>query len=565
MIILILFAFLAGVVTILSPCILPVLPIILSSSAASGKKHPLGVVSGFVISFTFFTLFLTLIVKLTGLSADFLRNLSVVIILLFGLVLVIPKLQLFFEIFANKFSARFSTKNDQSEGFGGGFLLGISLGLIWTPCVGPILAAVISLAITGSVSGQAALITLAYSMGTALPMLAIIYGGRGIIAKVPGLTRNLGKIQKVFGVLMILTAAAIFFNYDRKFQTYILEKFPNYGVGLTQLEDNALIRGELDKLGEKMSEFDLSGAQAPELIPGGEWFNSEPLTLASLKGRVVLVDFWTYSCINCIRTLPYLRSWHEKYSDKGLTIIGVHTPEFEFEKDAGNLAEAIQDFELAYPIVQDNNYETWRAYKNRYWPAKYFIDHEGQLRATHFGEGEYDESEETIRKLLQEAGYELDDAKVQNEQYRTYSRTPETYLGYSRIENFASPEKIKKNTLTTYSYPEKLGKNEIAYKGDFVFEDEKALPKQGASLSINFESKEVFLVMNPVSETAGEVQVYLDGDLVTEFAGKDVKDGMVKVTEDRLYRLIDLPSPGSHILELKFNDDNTEIYAFTFG
>src|SRR3990172_2867947 len=380
MILLILFAFLAGVVTILSPCILPILPVVLSSSLTGGKKRPLGVVAGFIISFTFFTLFLSLIVKSLGIPADFLRSFSIIVIALFGIGLLLPNFQALLERLFTTFS-RFSPKLNQNSGFSGGLLIGASIGLIWTPCVGPILASIISLAITGSVSGQAALITFSYSLGTAIPMLAIVYGGRNLLNKVPWLTRNTVKIQKAFGVLMILTALAIFFNLDRKFQTFILDKFPNYGTGLTSFEDNETIRRALDRLdGGEVSEEDMgkptfnllddSGVNAPELIPGGDWFNTKPLTLKELRGKVVMVDFWTYTCINCIRTLPYLRDWYEKYADKGLVIIGVHTPEFEFEKSPENVQKAIEDFEIKYPVMQDNNYATWRVYDNYYWPAK---------------------------------------------------------------------------------------------------------------------------------------------------------------------------------------------------
>lgn len=404
MILLIAFAFLAGVVTVLSPCILPLLPIILSSTTdTSGKRRPLGVVVGFVGSFTFFTLFLATIVKLTGIPADSLRFISIAVLVLFGLSLLIPQVQLLIEQLFSRLT-RFVPQNQGKTGFFGGLVIGLSLGLLWTPCVGPILASVISLALSGSVNAQALLITLSYSIGTAIPMFFIMIAGSTALQKVPWLLRNTGKIQKAFGVLMILTAVGIFFNVDRKFQTFILDTFPNYGVGLTRFEDNQNIRKELEKVNEKpMDETMLGkpmpqakGPVAPEIIPGGQWFNSEPLTLSQLKGKVVVIDFWTYSCINCQRTLPYLRDWWQKYKDQGLVIIGVHAPEFEFEKDVGNVSQAIKDFKLEYPIVQDNNFATWRAYHNNYWPAKYFIDKDGIIRFTHFGEGAYDESEKVI-------------------------------------------------------------------------------------------------------------------------------------------------------------------------
>lgn len=306
MLILILFAFIAGIVTVLSPCILPVLPIVLSGSVGEGKRRPLGVVAGFILSFTFFTLFLSSLVQWTGVSADALRAFSVVVIILFGASLLFPQAQAMLEkLFA--FFTRFSPK-EQKEGFFGGFLLGMSLGLIWTPCVGLILASVISLALTGTVNGAAFFITLAYATGTGIPMLAITYGGRQLFQKVPWFLKNTGRIQRGFGVVMILTGLAIMMNVDRRFQTWVLETFPQYGVGLTRIEENEAVKQQLDKLNASPNEledangkpmFELQESMkyplAPELSGGTTWLNSEPLRLSEeLRGKVVLIDFWTY-------------------------------------------------------------------------------------------------------------------------------------------------------------------------------------------------------------------------------------------------------------------------------
>ena len=578
MILLIVFAFIAGLVTILSPCILPVLPIVLSGSVTGGKSRPLGVVTGFIASFTFFTLFLTTLVKTTGIDPDTLRIVSVVVISVFGLSLLVPKLQTVFEQVASSIVS-LGQKGQQTAAtvrsdFVAGILVGISLGLLWTPCVGPILASIISLALTGTVTGTAAIITLAYASGTAIPMLAITYGGRELLAKTPWLTQNTPLIQKIFGVLMIATALAIAGNLDRKLQTYILDVFPNYGVGLTKFEDNPTIKAALNNLkpakpasrerGKPMYDYLTDMGKAPEFIPGGEWFNGHPLTIQGLRGKVVLVDFWTYTCINCIRTLPYLKSWWEKYKDKGLVIVGVHTPEFEFEKDAGNVAKAIKDFGLTYPVMQDNNYATWDAYANRYWPAKYLVDKNGNIRYSHFGEGKYDETEKAIQALLAEAGTDVSDMQVTNPTYQVQSRTPELYLGYWRIANFASPERIVEDESAIYSVPTDLKRNTFAYLGNWTVGYQRAMPTKGATLLLHFDAKEVFLVMRPKND-AGNVKVYLDDTLVSNQAGEDVKNGTVTVTADRLYKLIKLPAGGAHILKLEFLDDNLELYAFTFG
>lgn len=567
MILLTAFAFLAGIITVLSPCILPILPIVLSSSldrANAGKSRPLGVIVGFILSFTFFTLFLSTIVRFSGISTDTLRLVSILVIGGFGVSLFIPQFQQLIELTFSKLTA-FMPKNQSRTGFGGGLLIGLSVGLLWTPCVGPILASVISLAITGTVTFDAFLITLAYSLGTSIPMFLIMLGGQNTLRRVPWLLANLESIQKLFGVLMILTAVGIFFNIDRRFQTYVLSTFPQYGAGLTQFEDNDTIKKELNKKDGQEMKFELvkpKGPKAPELIPGGAWFNSEPLTLEGLKGKVVIIDFWTYSCINCQRTMPYLRKWWEIYRNKGLVIIGVHSPEFEFEKSAKNVAQAIKDFKLSYPIVQDNDFATWRAYNNRYWPAKYIIDREGYIRYTHFGEGAYDETEKVIQDLLKETGAKDVTNEINNPTYQVQAITPEIYLGFDRIDGFASPEIIKQRSLATYTFPVNLGSNQVAYDGNWIVSDEYANPQKGARLHLSFESKEVFLVMRTKSAPA-KVKVFIDNKL--QYFGVDNIDGTVTVSKDTLYKLINLPAPGRHLLRLEFEDNNAEIFAFTFG
>lgn len=575
MILLIVFAFLAGVVTILSPCILPILPIILTTSIGGvtvGKFRPFGVVTGFILSFTFFTLFLSTIVRLLGIPSETLRFVSVLIIALFGISLLVPQFQVLVEKLFSKL-AGFMPSSQGRIGFGGGLLIGFSVGLLWTPCVGPILASVISLAITGTVTFEAFFITLAYSFGTAIPMFLIMLGGQNVLRRVPWLLSHLSHIQKLFGVFMIATAIGIFFNVDRKFQTFVVNTFPQYGVGLTKFEDNPLIQNLLNKnantdvkkedLGKPMFDMTLpKGPKAPEIIPGGVWLNSAPLTLAQLKGKVVLIDFWTYSCINCQRTFPYLRDWYAKYKDKGLVIIGVHAPEFEFEKSEKNVAQAIKDFNLTYPIVQDNNFATWRAYNNQYWPAKYILDKDGVIRYSHFGEGGYDESEKVIQDLLQETGATDVSLKIDNPIYQVHANTPETYLGYGRLQNFASPESIKQDTLGVYTTPNNVENNDVAYAGNWNVMEEYANPQEGATLTLNFDAQEVYLVMRTKAGPA-KVKVFVD-DVMQDF-GEDVVDGIVTINEDKLYKLIHLPVSGRHILRLEFEDNNAELFAFTFG
>jgi cytochrome c biogenesis protein CcdA/thiol-disulfide isomerase/thioredoxin len=579
MILLSFFAFLAGIVTILSPCILPILPIVLSGAIGSNSKsRPLGIVTGFVLSFTFFTLFLSSIVRAFGISADSLRTLSIVIIAVFGISLLIPQVQALLERLFARLSNLVPTQNTNPT-FSGGVILGLSLGLLWTPCVGPILASVITLAATSTVTAQTVLITLSYSLGTAIPMFFVIFLGGKAFQNNPWLLKNTQNIQKVFGVLMIILSIALYFNFDRKFQTFILETFPKYGTGLTSIENKPKVIDELNALkapgfstgnNQKDAKYDYSKLllerpqPAPEIIPGGDWYNSNPLTIKSLKGKVVLIDFWTYTCINCIRTLPYLKDWNDKYKDKGLVIIGVHTPEFEFEKTSKNVSQAIKDFKIEYPVVQDNDYATWNAYSNRYWPAKYFVDKNGQVRAVHFGEGEYEESEQLIQALLQESGQDVSQTSINNSQYDINAKTPESYLGYARIQNFASPENIKPDQPQVYSIPQNLPQDYFAYSGTWTLQKERAMPQKGANLKLHFNAQKVHLVMR--STQKARIKVYLDGKLIeADIAGEDVKDSTVTINEDRLYTLINLKSPGDHTITLEFLDDGAELYAFTFS
>lgn len=553
MVILIVFAFLAGIVTILSPCILPVLPIVLSGSIIEGKRRPLGIVTGFVLSFTFFTLFLSAIVHATGLPPDALRILAILVIGIFGVSLLIPKFQVWIETAFSRL-ANAAPKN-QGNGFTSGFFMGLSLGLVWAPCVGPILASIIALALTGTVNGETFVITLAYAIGTAIPMFAILNGGRNLVQKLP----NPANIQKFFGVVMILIAIAMYLNLDRKFQTYILSVFPDYGTGLTKIETIPVVADALKQLNIKPQQtngkpmFDVlqnNAALAPEINGGQMWFNSKPLSLKELRGKVVMVDFWTYTCINCIRTLPYTKAWYEKYKDRGFVIIGVHTPEFEFEKDAGNVEKAIKDFGITYPVVQDNNYAIWNAYSNQYWPADYLINKQGQIADTHFGEGDYDATEKKIQELLDIQ------APVHNPTYNIRTQTPETYLGTARLGAFSSPENPVDGQSKHYTTPNPLPYNTFSFAGTWTESPDRAMPSSGATLSYHYDATNVYLVMRPKTEgTPGSVQVYLDGKLQNE----------ITVDTDRLYDIVKLPSQGEHILQLKFPDGNLELYAFTFG
>ncbi len=586
MLVLLFFTFLSGIVTIFAPCIWPILPIVLSAGVTGGKKKPLGLVTGLAVSFIFFTLALAAIVKIIPFDPEVLRYLAVFIIGFLGLVLLVPWFGDKLEGAVSRLSGiggRFTS--GRGDGFGGGFITGAALGLIWTPCAGPILAAVATVAATQAVGYQAFLLIVVYVVGVCVPLYILTLAGGRLLTRTRALSAYTGVIQKVFGVVMILSAVMIFTGYDKKLQTTILEKFPSYESFLYVFENQAEKTGQLEALRtgkesvtnvessilDSMTKPKLENlGPAPELTGINGWLNSDPLTLKSLRGKVVLIDFWTYSCINCIRTLPHVTSWYEKYKDQGFVVIGVHTPEFAFEHKKDNVAEAIKKYNITYPVAQDNDYATWQAYSNRYWPAHYLIDAGGNIRETHFGEGGYEETERAIQALLKEAGADLGDTTVSTVREEVESRGPktgETYLGSDRAENLASPETVT-GVDQVFSKPAKLSLHEYAFEGSARIEGERAVVKSGGALELFFQGSKVFLVMRPGAEgKPSRVRITIDGVSISQNeSGKDVQNGRVVIDEDRLYELVDFRGQNKKaLLKIIFEEGDTEVYAFTFA
>ncbi len=586
MAILILFAFVSGMVTIFAPCIWPILPIVLSVGASGGERKPLGLVVGLSVSFMLITLALASLVRVIPFDPDALRLLAVVVIGFLGLTLIIPALGARLESLVSRLGGlggRFTSNT--GSGFGNGFVTGFALGVVWSPCAGPILATVATLAATQSVSISVVLITFAFVVGVAVPLFVLALLGQKVLTKTRVLSPYSSSIQRVFGVVMILAAVAIYTGYDRKLQTQLLDMFPSYGNFLSGLEKNDTIKQKLNELknidpGNSLLESGDSAlgtksglkvyGQAPEFSGIEHWLNTDiALTMKDLRGKVVLVDFWTYSCINCIRTLPHVTSWYEKYKDQGFVVVGVHTPEFAFEKKTSNVEDALKQYGINYPVAQDNNYVTWRAYNNRYWPAHYLIDVDGNIREYHFGEGNYEETEQAIRSLLEEAGRSVATYTPTSVATEIPGRdqTPETYLGSARMERFGSPEKVT-GEIQVFTAPETLRRDYFAYTGTWRVDSEKALAVSDAGLTLHFRGKKVFLVLAPSDNTIqGIAKVFLDGVLITdESAGSDVKDGQVIVDKDRLYELFDGKGvSGEHTLRIEFESSGTAAYAFTFS
>ncbi|MCR4336241.1 MAG: cytochrome c biogenesis protein DipZ [Candidatus Omnitrophica bacterium] len=579
MIILLGFAFLAGFVTILAPCIWPLLPIVLSASSGGGKRRPLGITAGVITSFTIFTLSISYLEKILGVDPNLFRLVAVVIIVLLGLSMVIPSLGTTFENGINRLLGPLQNRfQKQGTGFFTGYVTGFSIGLVWAPCAGPILATIATLAATQAVDVKVILVTLAYVIGLGIPLFFFSLTGSVFFDRMRRLTKYTGRIQQVFGIAMIFAAILIYTNYDKNIQVKILNVFPSYGNFLSNIENNekvaqelSALRGEKDiprpTLPQENSEILPDLGIAPEFTGIERWLNTSiPLTMADLKGKVVLVDFWTYSCINCVRTLPYVTGWYEKYKDRNFVVVGVHTPEFSFEKETKNVEQALGQFKIHYPVAQDNDYRTWRSYRNRYWPAEYLIDVNGHIRKTHFGEGAYAEMEQAIRQLLREAGNVLDvDANLLEDQTPRYQRTPETYLGVDRMERFASNEKAIK-VPQVFTSSDSIPQDHFAYQGAWEVLEEFARAQKGAALEIRFQADKVFLVIRP--HALGDMmRVLIDGEVVENaMAGVDVKDGQVILDQERLYHLVDFKGKvGSHLLRLEFQNEGIEVYAFTFG
>jgi cytochrome c biogenesis protein CcdA/thiol-disulfide isomerase/thioredoxin len=563
MVLLLLISVVVGAGTALSPCALPVLPALLSAGAAGGRRRPLAIVLGLSATFLLSVIGGGELLRHLGLGGNTLRDAGIAVLVVAGVAALAPGVAERLE----KPLASLSRLGPRTrgDGFFSGLVVGAALGFVYAPCAGPVLAAVASVS---AVTGRTVLVAVAYVAGSAAVLTAIALGGRRVLEPI----RRAGplRVQRALGAILLLTAVAFAAGLDTNFETALARHTSD--VTLTAgLESSPATQKRLQDLHARQQKFkdDRSTTRtikksglpvlgaAPEFAGTGDWFNTQPLTMRALRGRVVLIDFWTYTCINCLRTLPYLEAWDARYRKQGLTIVGVHAPEFQFEHDAGNVARAIRANGIRYPVVQDNNLGTWNAYGNQYWPADYLIDARGQVRATQFGEGDYGRTESEIRALLAERGDAVSAAKARPHGITPVGTqaTPETYVGTERADGWV--KRPAKGTKDYGTAPLSPPLNGFALGGTWTIGDQPATAVgTGASITATVQSRFVYLVLSPPSsKQPGAVTVSVDGSKKTR---------RIPVATQRLYTLADFGKTSVHTLRLTFTR-GTSAYAFTFG
>lgn len=561
-----LLAYLGGVLTILSPCVLPVLPFVFVRSEQSFRRSGLPILLGMATTFT-------VLASLAAVGGAWLvevnqygRYAAMLLLLLLGLALIFPSWS---ERMMRPFVAlggRLHQSADRQGSVKGALLLGVAVGFLWAPCAGPILGLVLAGAALHGANLYSALLLLTFAAGAASSLAVALLASGRVIA---WMKRSFGVeewVRRVLGVAVVVGIVVIALGWDTKFLAQLT------AVNTTGTEQR-LIENLAQSSAEKTS---AATRKAPSLSGATQWFNSPALGDDDLRGKVVLVDFWTYSCINCLRTLPYLKAWDEKYRAQGLVIVGVHAPEFAFEKDAGNVERAVRELGVKYPVAMDNQYVIWNAYQNQYWPAHYLIDAQGNMRHQHFGEGAYEETEQMIRTLLKEAHRALaesgDFVKVQGTGATAVAadmeRSPETYIGYERQQNLVSPEAVRMDVPVRYSAPRVFKNDQWALSGTWQIGQESAvLQAPGGAISYRFQGRDLHLVLGAGNGKPLRFRVTLDGAAPGKNHGTDIDAaGNGVLREQRLYQLIRQSGEiKNRTFRIEFPDAGAEAFAFTFG
>jgi cytochrome c biogenesis protein CcdA/thiol-disulfide isomerase/thioredoxin len=561
-----LLAYIGGVLTIFSPCVLPVLPFVFARSEQSFRHSGLPILLGMAATFTVLS-------SLAAVGGAWLvavnqygRYVALALLLLMGVALIFPALA---DRLMRPFVAlggRLQQHADQQHSIQGSLLLGVAVGFLWAPCAGPILGLVLAGAALNGANLYSALLLLVFAAGAATSLAVALLAGGRIFSL---MKRGLGAeewVRRGLGVAVVAGVIVIALGWDTRF----LSQFSLLSTASTEQQ-------LIDKLAQR-SDAPVVAAprQAPPLNGATQWLNSPPLSDEMLRGKVVLVDFWTYSCINCLRTLPYLKAWDEKYRAQGLVVIGVHAPEFAFEKEENNVGKAVHELGITYAVAIDNQYAIWNAFQNQYWPAHYLIDAQGRIRHQHFGEGAYQETEQMIQSLLKEAhqGLALDEKLVQvagtgaTAAAAGVHKSPETYVGYSRQENLASPEAIIRDLPARYSAPRVLRLDEWALSGTWLLSKESAVSQTaGGAINYHFQGRDLHLVLGAHNGKPVRFKVTLDGKAPGNNHGADTDaQGNGVIQEQRLYQLIRQSGKiKDRAFHIEFLDTDAEAFAFTFG
>jgi cytochrome c biogenesis protein CcdA/thiol-disulfide isomerase/thioredoxin len=567
MITLIVVGFLAGVITSISPCVLPVLPVVLTAGATQGTRswRPYGIVLGLVLSFSVATLFGSLVLSALHLPQDLLRDAGIVVLVLIGVGLIWIR---FGELLARPFAR---IRGRQVDPNGNGIVLGLGLGLLFVPCAGPVLATIAVVGATHRIGFGALVLTAAFGIGVGVPLLVLAVAGDAVARRTGILQRNARPIRIVGGALMIVVAVLIGLNVTDGLQRVVpgytaalqnsVEQSTSATKQLHQLTSNGTGPGTSAGRTGSTSADDQCSAGAPSLVNCGQapeltgltgWLNSRPLTLKALRGKVVLIDFWTYSCINCQRTLPHVEAWYRAYQQDGLEVIGVHTPEFAFEHVTSNIAAQATQLGVKYPVAIDNNYGTWNAYSNQYWPAEYLIDASGVIRHVAFGEGDYAATEELIRQLLSDKPNTVLPSPTEvTDTTPTERQTAETYLGYQYAPLHTSGTAPAQDAAQAYQFPATLDQDTFALAGTWTDGQEMLTAGQNAQLEISYQAKDVYLVIGGT----GTVTVQVNGKttLVQPVSGVP-----------KLYTLVG-NAPGDRAVMTLSATPGVQAYDFTFG
>ena len=571
-----LLAFVGGVLTILSPCILPVLPFVFARADQPFRRSGLPLLAGMALTFAVVATAAAFgghwVVRLNQGG----RYVAMLVFLLLGITLLFPSIA---EILSRPFVSageKLQGKPSAESSIGRSLVLGISTGMLWAPCAGPILGLILTGAALQGPGTRSSLLLMSFALGAATSLGIALFAGNKVFS---AMKRSLSIevwIRRGLGVAVIAGVVAIALGWD----TNLLTKFSF--VNTAKAEEHLI-----DKLHTKQPMVMTASAAAqpplddegpfPDLGGAVGWINSPSLSAKSLRGKVVLIDFWTYSCINCLRALSYIEGWAEKYKDAGLVVIGVHTPEFAFEKERSNVEKAVRDLKVTYPVAIDSDYAIWRAFNNQYWPAHYFIDGKGRIRHHHFGEGEYEESERIIQELLKENGAQLaasstisvsgSGAEAAPDGANRHS--PETYIGYHRAEHFASAESIAQDSRRTYTPQARLSLNQWALGGSWkVGEESAVLQAAPGKIVFRFHARDLHLVLGTTKDGKPvRYVVKLDGTAPGDDHGADADaNGAGTVQGHRLYQLIRQKGPvEDRTFEIEFLDPGVQAFAFTFG